>query len=113
METDHPRDFVGYGAAPPDPKWPGGASLAVQFVINYEEGSEYSMPDGDGFSEGPQLGLQLGVCLPERDAGNFVGPLLNRCAGLGVGSGRVAIDITGVQPKTKPLQSQNRGGFTA
>lgn len=63
METDHPRDFVGYGAAPPDPKWPGGASLAVQFVINYEEGSEYSMPDGDGFSEtagGELAGVDFG-----------------------------------------------------
>jgi putative urate catabolism protein len=48
---DHPRDFVGYGAHPPDPKWPGGARLAVQIVMNYEEGSEYSIPDGDGISE--------------------------------------------------------------
>lgn len=48
---DHPRDFVGYGANPPDPKWPGGARLALQIVMNYEEGSEYSIPDGDGVSE--------------------------------------------------------------
>ena len=47
----YPRDLVGYGRNPPDPKWPGGAGLAVQFVFNYEEGSEYSIPDGDGFSE--------------------------------------------------------------
>jgi putative urate catabolism protein len=45
------RDMIGYGATPPDPKWPGGARLAVQIVMNYEEGSEYSIPDGDGFSE--------------------------------------------------------------
>lgn len=45
------RDMTGYGASPPDPKWPGGARLAVQIVMNYEEGSEYSIPDGDGFSE--------------------------------------------------------------
>ncbi len=45
------RDMVGYGANPPDPKWPGDARLAVQIVMNYEEGSEYSIPDGDGFSE--------------------------------------------------------------
>jgi putative urate catabolism protein len=45
------RDMVGYGANPPDPKWPGSARLAVQIVMNYEEGSEYSIPDGDGFSE--------------------------------------------------------------
>ena len=45
------RDFVGYGGNPPDPKWPGGARLAVNFVLNYEEGSEPSVQDGEGFSE--------------------------------------------------------------
>ena len=49
--TAYPRDMVGYGANPPDPKWPNGARLAVQIVMNYEEGSEYSIPDGDGISE--------------------------------------------------------------
>ena len=49
--TEHVRDFVGYGANPPDPKWPGGARLAINFVINYEEGSEHSIPDGDGVTE--------------------------------------------------------------
>ncbi|HEY9180691.1 MAG TPA: hypothetical protein VIO32_08215, partial [Candidatus Baltobacteraceae bacterium] len=48
---EHPRDFIGYGGAPPDPRWPGGARLALQIVMNYEEGSEYSIPDGDGVSE--------------------------------------------------------------
>ncbi len=51
MSDMHERDFVGYGRQPPDPKWPGGARIAVNFVINYEEGSEYSIPEGDGFSE--------------------------------------------------------------
>lgn len=46
-----PRDLIGYGANPPDPKWPGNARLAVNFVVNYEEGSEYSVPDGDRFSD--------------------------------------------------------------
>lgn len=45
------RDFVGYGASPPDPKWPGGARLAVNFVLNYEEGSEPNLPDGDEVTE--------------------------------------------------------------
>lgn len=45
------RDFVGYGANPPDPQWKSGAALAVNFVINYEEGSEPSIPDGDAYSE--------------------------------------------------------------
>lgn len=47
----HQRDFTGYGGKPPDPKWPGGARIALQIVMNYEEGSEYSIPDGDGVSE--------------------------------------------------------------
>lgn len=45
------RDFVGYGANPPDPAWPGGARVAVNFVLNYEEGSEPSVQDGEGFTE--------------------------------------------------------------
>jgi allantoinase len=48
---DHPRDFVGYGRRPPNPRWPGGARLAVQIVMNYEEGSEYSIGEGDEISE--------------------------------------------------------------
>ena len=51
----YPRDLIGYGRTPPQANWPGQARIAVQFVMNYEEGSEYSIPDGDGFSEG-QLG---------------------------------------------------------
>ena len=47
----YPRDLVGYGANPPHPKWPGNAKLALQIVLNYEEGSEYSIPDGDDTSE--------------------------------------------------------------
>jgi putative urate catabolism protein len=46
-----PRDLVGYGAAPPDPRWPGGARVAVQFVINYEEGAENNVLSGDAGSE--------------------------------------------------------------
>ena len=36
---------------PPDPRWPNGAHVAVNFVINYEEGGEYAVPDGDAASE--------------------------------------------------------------
>lgn len=46
-----PRDLAGYGAAPPQVRWPGGAGLALNFVLNVEEGSEYSIGDGDGRSE--------------------------------------------------------------
>jgi len=49
--VSEPRDLVGYGAHPPDPRWPGGARLAVQFVINYEEGAENSVVNGDLGSE--------------------------------------------------------------
>lgn len=45
------RDLVGYGANPPDPRWPGDARIAVQFVINYEEGAERSVEFGDAGSE--------------------------------------------------------------
>lgn len=45
------RDLVGYGASPPDARWPGGAKVAVQFVINYEEGAENSVLNGDKGSE--------------------------------------------------------------
>jgi putative urate catabolism protein len=47
----YPRDLVGYGRTSPDPKWPGGAAVAVQFVINYEEGGENSILHGDPASE--------------------------------------------------------------
>lgn len=47
----YPRDLVGYGRTPPDPRWPGGAAIAVQFVINYEEGGENSILHGDAASE--------------------------------------------------------------
>ena len=46
------RDLVGYGAVPPAAHWPGGARVAVQFVINYEEGAENSVLNGDELSEG-------------------------------------------------------------
>lgn len=45
------RDFIGYANRPPSIRWPGDAGLAVNFVLNYEEGSEYSIGDGDGRSE--------------------------------------------------------------
>ncbi len=45
------RDLIGYGATPPDPRWPGGAKVAVQFVVNYEEGGENSVLYGDQGSE--------------------------------------------------------------
>ncbi len=49
--NDPPRDLVGYGGHPPFADWPGGASIAVQFVLNYEEGAERSVVNGDATSE--------------------------------------------------------------
>ena len=51
MSWQPTRDLVGYGANPPDPKWPDGARIAVNFVMNYEEGSEPSVQDGEGYTE--------------------------------------------------------------
>ena len=45
------RDFVGYGMHPPAGGWPGGARIAVSVVVNYEEGAEYSVLDGDPAGE--------------------------------------------------------------
>jgi putative urate catabolism protein len=47
----YPRDLKGYGRNPPDPRWPGGAHVAVQFVVNYEEGGENNILHGDRASE--------------------------------------------------------------
>lgn len=47
----YPRDMIGYGANPPDPRWPGGARIAVQIVLNYEEGGENNVLHGDAASE--------------------------------------------------------------
>ncbi len=49
--TAYPRDLVGYGPNPPDPRWPGQARLALQIVMNYEEGGERSILHGDGHAE--------------------------------------------------------------
>ncbi|MGI9487628.1 MAG: allantoinase PuuE [Geminicoccaceae bacterium] len=54
MEQQPPRyqrDLLGYGQYTPDPKWPGGAKIAVQFVLNYEEGGENCILHGDAASE--------------------------------------------------------------
>lgn len=50
-DQTYPRDLLGYGRNPPDPRWPGGARIAVQFVVNYEEGGENCILHGDTASE--------------------------------------------------------------
>ena len=49
--TSYPRDMTGYGESPPHPRWPGGARIALQFVLNYEEGGENNVLHGDPASE--------------------------------------------------------------
>lgn len=46
------RDMVGYGRRIPRVRWPNGARVAINLVINYEEGSEFSYPAGDGRNDG-------------------------------------------------------------
>nr|WP_299245837.1 allantoinase PuuE [uncultured Halomonas sp.] len=50
-DADYPRDLIGYGRNPPHANWPGNARIAVQFVLNYEEGGENSVLHGDSGSE--------------------------------------------------------------
>ena len=50
-EGAYPRDLRGYGRTPPHPRWPGDARVAVQFVVNYEEGGENCILHGDAASE--------------------------------------------------------------
>jgi allantoinase len=67
-DPDLDRDFIGYGANPPNPHWPGGARVAVNFVLNYEEGSEPSVQDGEDYSEaGLTEAHGLGVGAKGRD----------------------------------------------
>lgn len=51
MNPGYPRDLRGYGASPPDARWPGSARIALQFVLNYEEGAEQCILHGDAASE--------------------------------------------------------------
>ena len=51
MTSNYPRDLVGYGKTPPHPRWPNGARVALQFVLNHEEGAENSVLHGDAASE--------------------------------------------------------------
>lgn len=60
MSVERQRDYVGFGKNPPDPRWPNSARLALNFVLNVEEGSEASVPDGYNYSESglTELGTQ-------------------------------------------------------
>ena len=59
------RDYIGYGSKRPDPQWPGNANVAVNFVINYEEGAEYGILEGDKHSE--SLLSDIAPAMPRRE----------------------------------------------
>jgi len=60
------RDFRGYGGRPPDPRWPGGARVAVSVVVNVEEGAELSISDGDERNEGAYEVIDEVAGVPDR-----------------------------------------------
>ncbi len=66
VETRYPRDLVGYAGAPPDPRWPGDARVAVSVVLNHEEGGEYNVLHGD--AHGEYVLTDLGATTPRRGA---------------------------------------------
>jgi peptidoglycan/xylan/chitin deacetylase (PgdA/CDA1 family) len=51
QQAPHARDLLGYAGSPPHPHWPGGARVAVSIVVNFEEGAEFSVTDGDTENE--------------------------------------------------------------
>ncbi|MFK7942074.1 MAG: polysaccharide deacetylase family protein, partial [Paracoccaceae bacterium] len=66
--SDPSRDLIGYGAAPPQIVWPNGARVAVSIVVNFEEGAEQQVGDGDAASE--RMGEVISVVAPgTRDQG--------------------------------------------
>ena len=73
------RNLIGYGPNPPDPQWPGDARIAVSFVLNYEEGGENTILNGDAASEvflteTPGGGLTAILEFPGVPAPNNTGP---------------------------------------
>ncbi len=56
----YPRDLIGHGRHPPHARWPGGARIAVQFVLNYEEGGENCVLHGRGLGAVPLRNVQPG-----------------------------------------------------
>ena len=63
MTGDVERDLIGYGPRPPHAKWPGKAQIALNFIVNYEEGAEYSLLNGDDRPE--TILSEVGVAPPE------------------------------------------------
>ena len=64
--NDYPRDLIGYGARPPQADWPENARIALQFVLNYEEGGENNVLHGDAGSEQFLSEIVGAVSYPDR-----------------------------------------------
>jgi hypothetical protein len=101
------RDLIGYGPNPPVVQWPNGARIAISVVVNYEEGSEYSLLDGDATHE-VNNEVPSPVPLDQRDLANK--------SFFESGSRRVRSEVdllllrsrTGAQPTTRSRVSSPR-----
>ena len=70
MSEAYPRDLVGYGRNPPLADWPGEARVAVQFVLNYEEGGESCVLHGDEAEAEPEGGKREGHRVADQHEGD-------------------------------------------
>ena len=61
------RDLRGYGPRPPHPRWPNGARIALQFVLNHEEGAENCVLDGDPASETGEQAADIELAAADPD----------------------------------------------
>ena len=88
------RDLVGYGEFPPDPKWPGGAKIAVNFNLNVEAGGELTLANGDDSSEGTLNDIGFG---PKQ---GIRVPLVNRLSNMAADVACGACSISFVNSKS-------------
>ena len=106
----YPRDLIGYGRNPPHPHWPGEARVAVQFVLNYEEGAENNVLHGDKGSESLPVGdhrrgvvsgaaHEHGVDLRVRLAGRRVADPAGVRAAEAAADGVRGVDGSGAEPR--------------
>ena len=104
MTDPYPRDLIGYGAHPPDPLWPGGARLALQIVMNYEEGGERSILHGD---ETAEAFLQEVVGAPGADSQSVVGGVGASCPD--GGQGDLDAEARAVRDREEPVRAEEEG----
>ena len=111
---NYPRDMIGYGAAPPDPQWPGGAKIAVQFVLNYEEGSENNVLENDRASEtflSEMIGAQAFQAVPRIHAIAVVAAILPNLAEWGRGMIDNALSAAGTTAEEVGAEALGNAGL--